>query len=44
MECDFFKGIKLLARDAVRQGTSSEGRAPRACPKHARKSRKIIIK
>ena len=27
LECDFLRGIKLLARDAARQSTSPEGRA-----------------
>ena len=43
LECDFLRGIKLLARDVVRQSTSPEGRASRAGRKHARKARYIII-
>ena len=37
LEWDFLRGIKLLVRDAARQGTGPEGRASRAGRKHARK-------
>ena len=43
LECGFLRGIKFLDRDAARQGTSPEGRASRACRRHARKARKVII-
>ena len=43
LECDFLRGIKLLARDAARQGTSLGGRASKACRRHARKARIYIF-
>ena len=39
LECDFLRGIQLLARDAARQGTSPADLALRGCRRHARKAR-----
>ena len=43
MECEFLKEIKLLVRDAARQGPSPEGRASWPCRRHAQKARIIYL-